>query len=78
MIKTFSTVAEKYFCDDEIFKIVDKVVIPYLDGKKRILLIPPDITRFYAKAGLIAGYLFDKLSKSAVVDIMPALGSHLP
>ena len=78
MIKTFSTVAEKYFCDDEIFKIVDKAVIPYLDGKKRILLIPPDITRFYAKAGLIAGYLFDKLSKSAVVDIMPALGSHLP
>ncbi len=48
-----------------------------LGSKKRVLAIPPDITRFYSKAGelteLAWQYYGDKMT-----DILPALGTHYP
>jgi len=43
------------------------------------LIIPPDITRFNSKAGLITSIYFELFENSGVhADIMPALGTHAP
>lgn len=43
---------------------------------KNILIVPPDITRYYSMAGTITQTLYTKLSEKYNVDIMPALGTH--
>jgi len=46
---------------------------------RRILLLPPDITRFYSEAGSITAYLHAYLKPRAeAVHVMPALGTHTP
>lgn len=45
---------------------------------KRVLLIPPDYTRLNSYAGVITGIYYDMLSEKCRVDIMPALGTHMP
>lgn len=44
----------------------------------RVLLIPPDYTRYHSSAGMIAEMLFELMGDRAHVDIMPALGTHDP
>ncbi len=43
---------------------------------RRILIIPPDFTRFNSNAGEITAMLYAMLSPRAEVDIIPALGTH--
>ncbi len=45
---------------------------------KKVLLLPPDYTRFHSNAGRITWHLYDMLKNSCEVDIMPALGTHVP
>ena len=45
---------------------------------RKVLLLPPDITRFHSKAGLIVQLLYKALAPQAEVEIMPALGTHMP
>lgn len=45
---------------------------------RRVLLLPPDVTRFHSKAGLIVQLLYKALQREAKVEIMPALGTHIP
>ncbi|MCG8508524.1 MAG: lactate racemase domain-containing protein, partial [Rhodospirillales bacterium] len=46
---------------------------------QRVLLVPPDITRFYSEAGPITEYLYTFCSETAkAVHILPALGTHTP
>ncbi len=52
-----------------------------LEGRalKRVLIIPPDFTRFHSNAGFITEALYGMLAaRGAEVDIMPALGTHVP
>ncbi len=42
-----------------------------------ILIIPPDITRYYSMAGTITQILYHKLCAHAQVDILPATGTHV-
>ena len=44
----------------------------------RVLIVPPDFTRFGTGAGEITASLYDRLSRTAKVTILPALGTHLP
>ena len=44
---------------------------------KKVLLVPPDITRLNSGAGLITA-LYYELLQEARVDILPALGTHSP
>tara|TARA_R110002049_G_scaffold72490_7_gene187585 strand:- start:168598 stop:169866 length:1269 start_codon:yes stop_codon:yes gene_type:complete len=44
---------------------------------KRALLLPPDFTRFYSRAGELTVLCHEMLG-DAVTDIMPALGTHSP
>ena len=46
---------------------------------KRALLLPPDFTRYHSNAGLITNMYYHVLTdRGCNVDIMPALGSHVP
>ena len=44
----------------------------------RVLLIPPDITRYHSGAGFLTCCAWEILKDRAVVDILPALGTHAP
>ncbi|MCF8381489.1 MAG: lactate racemase domain-containing protein [Bacteroidales bacterium] len=53
-----------------IFTALDK-----LGERKRVLILPPDFTRFHSKAGLMTQIIYEYY-KDAVKDILPALGTH--
>lgn len=59
---------------------IEEAVEKTLSGKKlkKVLLIPPDFTRFHSMAGLITEIYYKKLKDSCQVDILPALGTHDP
>jgi len=43
------------------------------------LLIPPDITRFYSRAGFLTGIACRELARAGIaVTVLPALGTHIP
>jgi nickel-dependent lactate racemase len=52
-------------------------VLERLGNRKRVLVIPPDITRFHSMGGLITEMIWDYFG-NAVADILPALGTHAP
>ena len=46
---------------------------------KKVLIIPPDFTRYHSNAGYITNVYYHALTERGVtVDIMPALGTHAP
>lgn len=46
---------------------------------KKVLLLPPDYTRYHSNAGFISNVYYHLLTDmGASVDVMPALGSHRP
>ncbi|NMA47217.1 MAG: DUF2088 domain-containing protein [Lentisphaerae bacterium] len=45
---------------------------------KKVLIIPPDFTRFNSNAGPLTNMLYKLLSPTTQVDIIPALGTHFP
>jgi nickel-dependent lactate racemase len=47
-------------------------------GLKKILLLPPDLTRMHSGAGKITALYYDLLKDTCQVDVMPALGTHEP
>ena len=49
--------------------------------QKKVLLLPPDFTRFHSRAGDISNIIYDLMPPGAsegyaVTDVMPALGTH--
>ena len=51
-----------------------------LEGRdlKKVLILPPDFTRMYSGAGKITAIYYELLKDTCEVDIMPALGTHVP
>lgn len=45
---------------------------------KRVLLLPPDITRMHSGAGRLTEILYNLLSGEADVRVIPTLGQHVP
>ncbi len=45
---------------------------------KRVLILPPDFTRMYSGAGKITAMYYSMLKDTCEVDVMPALGTHVP
>jgi len=45
---------------------------------KKVLLIPPDYTRYHSNSGFITNQYYHMLKDKAIVDILPALGTHEP
>jgi len=50
----------------------------YKGNLKKVLLLPPDFTRAHSGAGDITVMLYNMLKDTCQVDIMPALGTHMP
>ena len=59
---------------------IKSAVISSLNGKtlNKVLLLPPDFTRYHSNAGFITNVYYHALKDHAQVDIMPALGTHFP
>ena len=53
-------------------------VLADLGPREKVLLIPPDFTRFHSKGGVLTQAAFRHYGAEAVPDIMPALGTHAP
>ncbi len=51
-----------------------------LEGRnlKKVLILPPDFTRMYSGAGKITAIYYELLKDTCEIDIMPALGTHVP
>lgn len=64
--------------DQALEACLDEFIAARAASAKRILILPPDITRFYSRAGQICRYLYKKLSSTADIYFLPALGTHEP
>ena len=52
-------------------------VFQTLGARNKILAIPPDFTRFHSRAGDLTSMTYEYY-QDKLVDIMPALGTHVP
>ncbi len=60
---------------------IREALLNSLEGRtlKNVLIIPPDFTRFHSNAGYITNVYYHALSDMGCdVDILPALGTHVP
>jgi len=48
-----------------------------LGQRKKVLVVPPDFTRFHSRAGELTTLIY-KYYKENLKDILPALGTHVP
>ncbi len=62
----------------EIRESLKYTLADYKGSGKKILLAIPDFTRFHSNAGLIANIIYHELSDTCQVDLLPALGTHVP
>lgn len=60
---------------------IRQALLHSIEGKelKHVLIIPPDFTRFHSGAGYITNVYYHALTeRGCQVDILPALGTHVP
>ena len=60
---------------------IKAALLEILEGRtvKHALILPPDFTRFHSNAGYITNVYYHALTeRGASVDILPALGTHVP
>ncbi|MCF2949620.1 lactate racemase domain-containing protein [Paraglaciecola aquimarina] len=69
---------DKTISDEGLKSIIDDFIAQKAKNAKKILILPPDITRFYSKAGFISAYIYHQLKDQADVFFLPALGTHEP
>lgn len=55
-----------------LYQALDKI-----GARRRVLVIPPDFTRFHSQAGKLTRLAFDYFG-DRLTDILPALGTHSP
>ena len=63
--------------DDELRKMISDALEAIDIKAKKVLLIPPDFTRFNSYAGPITAMAYEMLADSCHIDIIPALGTHV-
>jgi nickel-dependent lactate racemase len=63
---------------DELRDLVQETLGKCGKPLKKILVLPPDHTRLNSMAGPITAMVYEILSPTAQVDILPALGTHNP
>jgi nickel-dependent lactate racemase len=51
------------------------IALQKIGDRKKILIVPPDFTRFHSKAGEISSWIYQCLGDK-ISDILPALGTH--
>lgn len=61
-----------------VARALDEARRRYAPSPKRVLLLPPDKTRFHSGAGEITNWLYHLLGPGVQVDVIPTLGQHVP
>ncbi|MBN1513593.1 MAG: DUF2088 domain-containing protein [Phycisphaerae bacterium] len=51
-------------------------ILARLGRPRRVLIVPPDITRLHSGAGMLTAILYHSLADTAEMEILPALGTH--
>ena len=64
----------KAFTHDEIKKVLFET-FDRLGKRNKVLVIPPDFTRFHSRAGELTQYAYEYYGER-LTDILPALGTH--
>ncbi len=81
MKELFLTREKEGVSRQELEEMIDRMLEEF-PGLKKVLIIPPDYTRCYSYAGIITQIIYRKLEEkygSGIhVDVMPALGTHMP
>ena len=62
---------------NHVSEMID-TMLKKLGNLNRVLILPPDFTRYHSYAGEITCMLYQKLKGSSYIEIMPTLGTHLP
>lgn len=62
---------------EEIKQAID-AYLDTLPAPKNLLLVVPDYTRFHSNAGFIANHIYHRLRENCRVDLLEALGTHVP
>lgn len=68
---------ESGISDAELKAALESSIADCRKDLKKILLIPPDFTRFPSQAGKITNILYHMLKDECQIDILPALGTHV-
>ncbi len=64
--------------DEELKDYLHQSIKEIKGNLKKVLLIPPDFTRNHSGAGKITAIYYEMLKDNCKVDILPALGTHMP
>ena len=67
-----NTVLDSKDLEAGIVSALDKIGV-----RKKVLVVPPDCTRFHSRAGELTTFIY-KYYKDSLKDILPALGTHSP
>ena len=63
--------------DDETDPLLERL-LSNLGALNRVLLVPPDVSRFHSGAGPLTVKLWHRLHRDSHVEILPAIGTHRP
>ncbi len=69
---------ERGVCDEALVQSLEQALQDVKGQLKKVLIIPPDMTRLYSGAGKITCMLHQMLKNTCRVEILPALGTHEP
>lgn len=73
----YGTGSEKTTLTEEDLRNGLYTALDKIGRKKKVLVVPPDITRIHSRAGEITKLAYDYYKKN-LTDILPALGTHVP
>jgi len=59
-------------------RLLDEVSARLKPNLRRVLLLPPDLTRAHSGAGWITETIYNLLAKTCDVHVIPTLGQHVP
>jgi nickel-dependent lactate racemase len=59
-------------------RLLDEVSTRLKPNLRRVLLLPPDLTRAHSGAGWITETIYNLLAKTCDVHVIPTLGQHVP
>ncbi len=76
LIRIAST--EAGLSDDELRAAVRESLADSKQKLHKVLLLPPDYTRFHSYAGRLTAMYYEELKDTCEIDILPALGTHVP
>ncbi len=62
----------------QIKDAVEDVIADESGSGRKILLLIPDFTRYHSNAGLIANTIYHCLKDTCTIDLLEALGTHVP